>query len=212
MNKTTALILWNVVLTGLVAWLAFRTPGTPSAQPVDTAVDSVGTFAPRPLDTAALRHARIAYFIMDSIQNNYDLVQESRDRVRNEGQRLEGNLMKEMEKAEARARELAGKDHTYSTKAEVEADEREFQQLQMRIQEMRANSQDKLDELQVRMLQEITKEIQDYLTEYNKAAAHDYIFSIQDEGQIWVGNPGLDITQAVVNGLNERHRSRKGTK
>lgn len=212
MNKTTALILWNVVLTGLVAWLGFRAPGPAVAHAATATADSTSATTSQVLDTAALRNARIAYFVMDSIQNNYELVKESRDRVRNEGQRLEGNLMKEMEKAEARARELAGKDHTYSTKAEVEADEREFQQLQMRIQEMRANSQDKLDELQVRMLQEITKEIQDYLTEYNKAAAHDYIFSIQDEGQIWVGNPGLDITQAVVNGLNERHRSRKGAK
>ena len=212
MNKTTALILWNVVLTGLVAWLGFRTPGTAATHPAGTASDTARITPASSMDTAVLRHARIAYFTMDSIQDNYDLVKESRDRVRNEGQRLEGNLMKEMEKAEARARELAGKDHTYSTKAEVEADEREFQQLQMKIQEMRANSQDKLDELQVRMLQEITKEIQDYLTEYNRTAAHDYIFSIQDEGQIWVGNPGLDITQAVVNGLNERHRSRKAAK
>jgi outer membrane protein len=212
MNKTTALILWNVVLTGLVAWLCFRTPGSTATTATTAANDSTRSAASEPLDTAVLRNARIAYFIMDSIQNNYDLVQESRDRVRSEGQRLEGNLMKEMEKAEARARELAGKDHTYSTKAEVEADEREFQQLQMRIQEMRASSQDKLDELQVRMLQDITKEIQDYLTEYNKGAAHDYIFSIQDEGQIWVGNPGLDITRAVVDGLNDRHRARKAGK
>jgi outer membrane protein len=212
MNRTALIIAWNVLLTALLAWSLLRGPGGGAAHVADPAGDTAGIAVRTPMDTAALKDARIAYFIMDSIQNNYELVKESADRVRNEGQRLEGDLMKEMGKAEARARELAAKDHTYSTKAEVEADEREFQELQQRIQQMRASSQDKIDELQIRMLQRITQEIQAYLAEYNKAAGHDYIFSIQEEGQIWVGNAGLDITQAVVDGLNARHRAAKGTK
>ena len=47
------------------------------------------------------------------------------------------------------------------------------------------------------------------MEEYNKQAGYDYIFSIQDAGQIWVGNKALDITPAVVNGLNARHRQQR---
>jgi len=66
--------------------------------------------------------------------------------------------------------------------------------------------------LQAHALQQITGEIQDFLTEYNKAAGFDYIFSIQDGGQIWVGNKGLDISDDVVNGLNARYATKKGGK
>lgn len=207
MNRTALLIAWNALLTALVAWLVLRGPSAAAGGPEARTTDDAVPAADIPRDTAALKDARIAYFIMDSVQNRYELVKESAERVRNEGQRLEGDLMKEMGRAEARARELAAKDHTYSTKAEVEADEREFQELQLRIQEMRASSQEKIDEMQIRMLQRITQEIQGYLAEYNRSAGYDYIFSIQDEGQIWVGNAGLDITQAVVEGLNARHRA-----
>src|SRR5690606_17224977 len=97
-----------------------------------------------------------------------------------------------------------------STQAQLQADQEEFQNLQVKIGELRERSQAKLEDLQIKMLTEIGKEIEDFLTGYNEAAGFDYIFSIQEGGQIWVGNEQLDITSDVVNGLNERQRSRKG--
>jgi Skp family chaperone for outer membrane proteins len=125
---------------------------------------------------------------------------------------MEGNLQREMQKAQARYNELMGKDHTYSTQAELKADQAEVEQLGQKIQQMQASSQDQLDELQTKMLMDITGQIQQFLENYNKTAGFDYIFSIQDAGQIWVGNKGLDITSAVVSGLNARHRARKAEK
>jgi Skp family chaperone for outer membrane proteins len=160
-------------------------------------------------DTMAVPEGRIAYFFMDSVQAHYELVKESADRVRSEGQRLENQLQREMDKAEARYNELMSKDHTYSTQAELKADQDELAQLSTKIQEMRSNSQDQLDQLQANVLQDITGKIQDFLEAYNEKAHFDYIFSIQSGGQIWVGNKGLDITPAVVAGLNARHREQK---
>ena len=94
------------------------------------------------------------------------------------------------------------KDHTYSTQAEIQADEVRFRELEQKIGEMRMSSQDRIDEMQMKLLQEITLEIQAFLEEYNAGKKFDFIFSIQNEGQIWVGNKGLDITAAVINGLN----------
>jgi Skp family chaperone for outer membrane proteins len=117
-----------------------------------------------------------------------------------------------MQKAQGRYNELMSKDHTYSTKAQLEADEAELKTLSDEIQEMRANSQERLDKMQAAMLQEITDEIQAYLKEFNATAGFDYILSIQDGGQIWVGNEGLSVTQQLLDGLNARHRARKAAK
>ncbi len=216
MNKNILLIVWNVVLSALLGYVLLRkapagavSTEEANAASADTTAAPVTTMT---TDTAALKDAHIAFFLMDSIQNQYALVKESADRVRNEGKRLEGNLSRELQKAQARAQELASKDHTYSTQAELEADQKEFEALQSRIGEMRASSQDRIDEMQVQALREITEEIQKYLEEYNRSAHFDYIFSIQDGGQIWVGNQGLDITADVIKGLNSRHAAKKGAK
>lgn len=212
-NNFLLLVVWNVALSALLVWALVRKSG--HAAENASLPEPAGTTDVAPLvttmttDTAALKNAHIAFFFMDSIQSGYELVKESADRVQSMGRQLEGNLAKELQKAQAEAQQLASKDHTYSTQAEVDADEQRFRELQQRIGDMRASSQDRIDEMQIKMLQDITKEIQVYLGEYNEAHHFDYIFSIQNEGQIWVGNKGLDITADVVNGLNAKHREKK---
>lgn len=207
------LVVWNVLLSALLGWTWLRkTPqvDSPASSADHESQDTASTVGVVPTDTAALKDARIAFFFMDSIQSGYALVKESADRVQSMGRQLEGDLAKELQKAQGEAQQLANKDHTYSTQAEIEADEQRFRELQQRIGDMRSNSQDRIDELQIKMLQDITREIQSYLAEYNATHKFDFIFSIQDEGQIWVGNKGLDVTADVVNGLNAKHREKKG--
>lgn len=210
------LVTWNVLLTGAVVWSLSRSrvPDRILKEKLtglhngadSLGADQEGALA---LDSINPPEGRIAYFQMDSVQANYELVKESAARVRSEGQRMEGQLQREMQKAQARYAELMGKDHTYSTQAQLQADQAEVEQLAAKIQELQNTSQVQLDELQVKMLKEIAGQLEEFLTEYNKAAGYDYIFSIQDAGQIWVGNKGLDITADVVKGLNAKHRDRK---
>ena len=212
MNKSigTALIAWNVVLTALCGWALLRTPSPSTSVSAVAEADSSTAVTPVVVrDTAALKEARIAYFNMDSLQEKYELVKEREASFTAQGRQLESALMDKMQKAQARYNELMAKDHTYSTKAELEADEAELKKRAEEIQEMRASSQERLDRMQMQMLQEITEEIMGYLKEYNTAAGFDYIFSIQDGGQIWVGNEGLNITRDILEGLNARHRARK---
>jgi Skp family chaperone for outer membrane proteins len=207
------LVAWNVLLTAGLIWSHTRAGGARKAVKGLTerleGADSTAVAPPVERDSAGLAQGRIAFFFMDSITAGYDLVKETQARVRTEGSRMEGNLRGEMTKAQSRAEQLASKDHTYSTQAEVEADQREFQGLQQKIQELQMSSQDRLDRLQIEALREITGELQSFLEEYNRTTGFDFIFSIQDEGQIWVGNKGLDISADVVRGLNERHRAKK---
>jgi outer membrane protein len=162
-------------------------------------------------DSVALANARIAYFHMDSVQTRFELIQEKDARFKKEGQRLESNLQNEMAKAQARYEELMKKDQSYSTQAEVRQDEAELQGLMGKIQQMQQRSEQQLMVLEAEMLNEITAELKGFLEEYNKQAGFDYIFSIQNGGQIWVGNQGLNVTDDMVQGLNARHRARKTT-
>lgn len=215
MNKSigTLIIVWNIVLTALLGWSLMRSPSSSTGNSVAPAGDSTLVMAPPALrDTAALKEARIAFFNMDSLEANYELVKERESSFNSEGRRLEGALTEKMTRAQGRYQELMAKDHTYSTKAQLEADEAELKTLSDEIQQMRADSQERLDKMQRAMLMEITDEIQAYLKEFNASAGFDYILSIQDGGQIWVGNEGLSVTQQLVDGLNARHRARKAAR
>jgi outer membrane protein len=163
-------------------------------------------------DSSALKDARIAYFRMDTLQRRFELIKEKDNSFRSEGKRLEDNLKKELEKAQQRYEELMTKDQTYSTNEEKRRDEAELQQLGMRVQQLQAQGEDQLARLEASMLQEISDELKAFLEEYNKQAGFDYIFSVQNGGQVWVGNENLDITDDLVNGLNARHRARKATR
>lgn len=215
MNKSTStlIIVWNVVLTALLGWALMRSPAPASTAPAASTTDSTGVVTTLVVrDTAALKEARIAYVLSDSIQEGFELVQERENSFQSEGRRLEGVLADKMNKAKARYNELMSKDQTYSTQAQMAADENELKGLSAEIQEMQATSQERLDRMQVQMMKEITDELVAYLKEYNKTAGFDYIFSIQSGGQIWVGNESLNITSDVVSGLNARHRARKAAK
>ena len=209
------LVFWNILLTAAIVWslVRARVPQHLLEKQL-TEIGGAEAVQPRPIvrDTGAISGARIAYFLMDSVEANYALVKESSDRVRSEGKRMEDNLQREMRKAQDRYEQLTSKDHTYSTQAELQKDQAEVEQLGQKIQEMRSSAQDQLDKMQTDMLRDITQKIRGFLETYNSAAGYDYIFSIQDAGQIWVGNEGLDITSDVVAGLNQQHQAVKAAK
>jgi outer membrane protein len=214
-NISILLIIWNVLLSAFVVRGLLQRSSEPSRTDVATpAVDGLAAL-PTPIvtrDSAALKEARIAYFYMDSVQKKYELIAEKDKHFRSEGQRLENSLKNEMARAQARYDELMKKDHTYSTQAEVAKDEQELQALMGRIQGQQAQSEEQMARMEAQMLTEITKELKDYLEEYNKTASFDYIFSVQNGGQVWVGNKDLDISDDLIAGLNARYRATKGTK
>ncbi len=214
-NTSLLLIIWNVLLTVLLGWELMRTPAANNTSTTnDISIDEDGeadVVVPSVIrDSSALKDAKIAYFRMDTLQRKFELVKEKDNSFRNEGKRLEDNLKKELERAQQRYEELMTKDHTYSTNEEKRRDEAELQQLAMRVQQLQAQGEDQLARLEASMLQEISDELKGFLEEYNKVAGFDYIFSVQNGGQVWVGNENLDITNDLVNGLNARHRARKG--
>lgn len=213
-NTTLLLIVWNLVLTALVAWGLMRAPAAQTAtadvdETDSTAID-VALAAPR--DTGALKDARIAFFLMDSVQRKFELIKEKDDSFAAEARRLQSGIENKQAKAQNRYQELMAKDHAYSTQAEVDKDERELQGLAAELQQMQAEGEQRMARMEGEMLKEITDELQAYLKVYNETAGFDYIFSVQGGGQIWVGNDDLNITTDVVDGLNARHRARKGAK
>lgn len=214
-RSLSVLLLWNVLITGVLIWLVVgrsRTTATASTAMTTGGSDTLAAPVAVPRDTAGLKSGRIAFFFMDTLKDRYELVKETADRVLKAGRSWDGDLKSRGMSIAQKMQALEEKDQTYTTMAEKEQDSKAYADLQRQMQQLQAEQDSKqrqLDEMQMKALQEITTEIQGYLEEYNRTAGFDYIFSIQEGGQIWVGNKGLDITADIVAGLNQRHQTRK---
>jgi outer membrane protein len=209
-NFLYALFGWNIIITIALAWLFWskgeqsrdRTAAEPTGGPARVVDSSTDT---------AHGDLRLAYFRMDSVIAGYNMVKEKSEKFKQEGQRLETKLGAEARRAQARYDELMGKDRTYTTQAENEADQAEIERLAANIQGMQAQSQENLARLEATMLQEIQTELMGYLEEYNKGRGFTYILSIQNGGQIMVGQGATDITTNVVDGLNGQYAKEEPT-
>ena len=221
-NTSVLLIVWNVVLTALVIYgLARGSSGTGASTSSDAAADSSGVvlipsdsgFDPSAaLRASALKEARIAYFTLDSLQAELELIKDQRALFQGEAARLQSKLMKRQNEAQAEADALMSKDPTYSTKAEQEKDMMRLQQLDGELKELGASSEEAMENLEMRIMGDMTTALKEFLEEYNKTAGFDYVIMMQPGGQVWPGNPGLDISSDVIAGMNAAYAAKKGAK
>lgn len=212
MSKNTGLLLivWNVVLTALAGWLLIKGTGKHAAGGDGDAVLTDTVLAPSVArDTSALSNARIAYFSMDSLREHLDLLKDRFAHLASEGKKAQRNWEKRMSDAQAEADQLLSKDETYMTQAEREADARRLQDLQMETAGLKDKLENDMVRLERDLLIDFSKELDEHLTEYNRTAGFDYIISVQPDGQVWVGNRGLDITPDLLRGLNAKYQARK---
>lgn len=207
-----ALFIINAFLVAAVVWLLMDTgaSGTDAAEAIPDEVVTEPVVPDSMISSSLPPDARIAYFFMDSIERRFQMVKDREEVFEQESIRLEKRIKAEAKRSQRRYEELMSKDRTYSTQAEMEADEAELQGLMGKMQNMQAESEQELARLEVNMLQEITDAITDYLAAYNEKQGLDFIYSIQPGGQIWVGNEGLDITEEVIVGLNAEYMASKG--
>lgn len=213
MSRTTGLLLivWNVILSVLLGWSLLRKAPTAesAAATEDAPADDTTLVVNASRDTSVLKDARIAYFFLDTLRAHMELLKEREAHYKSEGQRLEGSWQKQLAKAQAEADQLMNKDHTYSTKAEMAADQERLQELEQTIAQQKQTSEERMQRLELDILAEVSSEIEDFLADYNETAGFDYIISVEPGGQVWVGNPDLDISQQVIDGMNARHRAKK---
>lgn len=212
-NTSVLLIVWNVVLTALVIYgLARGSSGTGASTSADAAVDSSGVVlipSDSSFDRSALKEARIAYFTLDSLQAELELIKDQRALFQGEAARLQSKLMKRQNEAQAEADALMSKDPTYSTKAEQEKDMMRLQQLDAELKELGASSEEAMENLEMRIMGDMTTALKEFLEEYNKTAGFDFVIMMQPGGQVWPGNPGLDISNDVISGMNMAYAAKK---
>jgi len=151
----------------------------------------------------------IAYFEMDSIEANFDMVKD----VKAELSKKEESINIELDKMDKSYRE---KVNNYQQKARAQSmtqvqSEMATQDL-MNAQDEIKNRKQSLDQdyndFMVRRMKDVKNKIEEFLKEYNKTRNYSYIVSYE-QGLFYYKDTLYNITADVVKGLNAMYGSKK---
>jgi outer membrane protein len=150
---------------------------------------------------------KIAYFEMDSIENNYNYFKDVRSKFRGKEQQLNTELQTIKNQYEKLYEEYTQIHTTLSPEEKVKRE----QNLVM-LQESYKNKQElQGSELQsegFKYRQEIYKKIQDYLKEFNKDKGFAFIFASNPD-LFYYKDSVYNITGDLIEGLNETYKPAK---
>ena len=196
------LLIWNVILSLLVGILLVlhftgnKKNGSASIKP-STDTSSVN------------RPFRMAYFEMDSVAANFDLVKE----LKTELSSKEDGITAEMNN---RNKALQQKYYYYQEQAQAgklsqEQQDNASKELKSMDEEMKARKQQLDQEYNNYMMtkqNEIKSKIEAFIKEYNKTKNYSYVVS-DDPGLFYYQDTTFNITADVIKGLNDMYKPKK---
>lgn len=153
---------------------------------------------------------KMAYFEMDSVENNYQYVKEIRETLRKKEEDINNQLNTLKNSYQKKIAEWQQKGPNIS-QAESEAMNREYQQMQVNYENRKQKLDDDLKGDYQKMLMDVNKKISDYLKEFNKTRNYTYIIT-NEQSLIYYKDSVNNITKEVVEGLNANYKESKANK
>jgi len=191
-NITLGLNAVLVIAVAVLFYLHFAKPSSANSVP-EKAIAS-GNF-------------RIAYFEMDSVQNQFDYFKEVRNTLLEREQEAGKQLDSYKRNIAAKYQDLQSKAQTLS-QSEINSRQQELMDLDKEAKNKEQALSQSLQDESFKKLQEVKKEIEEYLKQYNKDKGYTYILSNSSD-LIYYKDTAYNITSDLVKGLNDQHNKKK---
>ena len=197
------LLVWNVILTlvaGYLLYAQFSKKGNGKVAEKTAAKDSLSINKP----------FRIAYFEMDSVQANTQLVKEVQGEIEKREKEYTGQLS-QYESAyrnklqEYQQKEKAG---TMTTQADYEKAQVDLKQLEDRLKSKRQELDQQYQDFVMRSQLSLKKSIEEFVAKYNETKQYSYIVSYE-QGLFYYKDTLYNITTDIIKGLNDEYKSKK---
>lgn len=195
-NISTLLGILSLVLIGVLFYLHFNHGD--AAKP--------GKLVGSPSEKTE-RSISIAYFEMDSVENNLEYVKDAMEKFKAKEQQMNTQLNTMKNSYQKRISEWNQKGANMS-QAESENAQKEYNQMNENYLSQKQKLEMELQDLQFKMAQEMNKTIEDFLKQYNKDKGYSYIMTSQP-GLIYYKDTVYNITNDLIAGLNQEYKSKK---
>jgi len=200
--KQLSLILSSVavVIAGIALYLQLNGKST-----VKTATPAVVT-GTADNSTANGNGFRIAYFELDSLQNNYQYFKDALSTLKTKEESMNNELAALEKSYQKKIGEWQQKGNNMS-QAEAEAANREYQQMQQNFQARKQQLDQSINDQMNDTRKKIRERLEAYLKDYNKDKHYSYIFSDFPEG-IFYKDTVYNITNDLISGLNASYKKK----
>lgn len=152
---------------------------------------------------------KIAYFEMDSVAANFDMVKEVKDElskkeqaINEEVDRLTKNLQQKFNYYQNQAQSGS------LTEAQSQVASEEMKKLDEQLKSRKQQLDQEYSDFMVRRQNDIKTKIEGFLKEYNQKKEYSYIVSYE-QGLFYYRDTAYNITADVVKGLNELYKPKK---
>ncbi len=194
-----SLMIWNVILSLAVGVLLFFQF---FSKKKNTNKDN----KPVVIDTAVNRQFRIAYFEMDSIEANFNMVKDVKAEINARDIEYSSSLNQLDETYKKKFNEFSSKQSM--TPEETEAAQNTLRDLGEKLKGQKQELDQKYQEFVMRKNLDVKKKIEDYLKEYNKTKNYSYIISYE-QGLFYFRDTAYNITADIIKGLNGYYKPGK---
>lgn len=190
-------LIWNSILTILVGVLLFfqLKPSSKKNNVIAPKSDSSST------------GFKIAYFEMDSVEANYDMVKDVKGEIVAKNNELTKNIADLDSKYKAKYEALAAKNYTSQDEHDKAQDE--LQQYASSLKGQKDDYEQKYQDFVMRKNLAVKGRIEDFLKQYNSNREYAYIISYE-VGLFYYRDTAYNITRDLIKGLNEDYKNKKG--
>lgn len=150
----------------------------------------------------------IAYFDIDSLQEKYEYFKDVSDKIKAREATVTSQLNSLQDSYQKRLKVLQEKGPTM-TQAEGEAAQREYAEMQQKYQQRQMAMEQDLKKQQIDLMTDVRNKIENYLKEYNREKGYAFILSYEPGFMLYYRDSLYDITNDVIQGLNERYNKEK---
>ena len=201
--KNTSLILSVISLIAVVVFgVLTLTKGGKQAEP-----------ATEEAATEAAQKGDIVYVDLDRILMEYDMANDLRSVVETKVQNIQAEVNRrgqKLEKEVAAYQEKIQKGLMTRSVAEVQG--QKLQQQEIDFNNYAAQKQQEINEEQVVMMNQLGDAIQTFINKYNEEKQYAMILTNSGGAPVITADANLDITEAVLAGLNEEYIKTKNQK
>jgi outer membrane protein len=196
------LLIWNVLLTILTGFLLFA-----YLYKKDGKVASKGVATP---DTSGASSSfRIAYFEMDSVENNFDFVKDVKAEIEKKEEEYTGHLSNLDMTYRKKVQEYQQKEKSGTmNQADYDKAMMDLRQLEESLKNRKQSIDQEYQDFVARRNLAIKKEIEDFLTKYNQTKNYSYIVAYE-QGLFYYRDSAYNITSDLIKGLNEEYKDKK---
>lgn len=163
--------------------------------------------APAAVNVEPAAAGSIVYIQIDSLVNGYDMFNDEKSALESEVQAIQDDLQKKGNAFQKSVSDFENKvNKGLLTRSQAEQQQMSLQQRQQELQNLSQEKGIEMQEKEAVMLNKVMDNIQTFLEEYNKT--HNYALILTTSAasnNVIIGNPSLDITQDVLNGLNAEY-------